>query len=67
MSQERDSMERELKDALSVERETVKDLQREVERLKVISIHTYHIYAQYMCVQYCRHTNFSKSFVNVCS
>ena len=48
ISQERDSMERELKDALSVERETVKDLQREVERLKVIFVHTYN---NTVCIQ----------------
>ena len=61
MSQKRDSMEKELKDALSVEREAVKDLQREVERLKVISVHTYHMYDTR--VQYCMHTNFSIRFV----
>ena len=54
MSQERDSTERELKDALSAERETVKDLQTEVEQLKVISVHTYYnIHSTCVCNTVC--------------
>ena len=53
MSQERDFIERELKDALSAERETVKDLQTEVEQLKVISVHMYYIHSTCVCNTVC--------------